>query len=120
MINDLRIGSTVDKSIKYILISIIKEFCDCFCKGVLQWSIVGCELAIYTGNEDSVFCNNLSYETNEFKINILQIVQLLENRCILECTIPWFSMILIVAKPQEEHVDKIGFFFGRCECTIEK
>ena len=110
MIKDLRIVSTVDKSLKYILISIIKDFCDCFCKEVFQWSIVGCELAIYTGNENSACRNSLSYETNEFKFIILQIVQLLENGCILECTIPWFSMIVIVAKPQEEHVDNIGYF----------
>ena len=64
IIKDLRVGSIVDQPTKEIILSIIKDFWDYFCKEVVKGTIIGYVFSIFTGNAKPVCCNNASYEPN--------------------------------------------------------
>ncbi len=113
LLADLRIGPNVSQPIRDNIISVISEYWDCFAKEGVRRPIIGYEFAIDTGASTPVCCKKPAYGPHESKIIMDQIGNLLNNKWIRRCRGAWGSLIVLAAKPHQEHVEKIDDFIWR-------
>ena len=110
---DLRIGTHASTASKARIIDIIKKYWDTFCEKGCHRTIIGYEFSIDTGDHTPVCCRKPSYGFHESKIIMEQIKALLANKWIRKCGGPWGSLIVLAAKPHQEHVIDIDDFVWR-------
>ncbi len=120
LLADFKIGSHVADNTKKEIISVIKEYWDCFAKEGVSRSILGYEFAIDTGGSKPVCCKKPAYGPHESRIIMEQIENLLKNKWIRKCKGPWGSLIVLAAKPHQEHVDNIDDFIWRMCVSYRK
>ena len=113
LMDNLHIGDTVDQKYKNEIIDIVKEYWDCFCARGACRTILDYEFAIDTGSSKPVCCRRPTYGPHEKPIIMEQISSLLKNDWIEECGGAWGSMIVLAAKPHQEHIDDITKFIWR-------
>ena len=110
LMQNLHIGKNVKEIYKDQIIGIVKKYWDCFCaKGACR-TILDYEFAIDTGASKPVCCRRPTYGPHEKPIIMDQISSLLANDWIEECGGAWGSMIVLAAKPHQEHIDDIKKF----------
>ena len=69
-----------------------------------------------TGASPPVCCKFPMYGTNESRIIIDQIGNILKNDCIEDCKGSWGMQIVLVGKPHQDHVENIEYVFW-CMCV---
>jgi len=110
---NLKVGATVLPEYKVKVEEIIKKYWDCFCLKGARRPILDYEFCIDTGASPPVCCRRPSYGPHEKPIIMEQIKLLLANDWIEKCGGAWGSMIVLAAKPHQEHVDDISLFIWR-------
>ena len=106
-IENLHIVKIINQRYKEELTSIIQRYRDCFCTTGACCTILDYEFSIDTGASKPVCCCRPTYETHEKPIIIDNISSLLANNWIEECGVSWGSMIVLAAKPHQEHINNI-------------
>ena len=106
----LRIGDTASVESRETLIGTFKKYWNCFHKKGTCCTIFGYEFAINPGTPPPVCCKVPRYGPHESSIIMNQIADLLENDWIKECKVPWWSQIVLVEKPHQEHIENIEDF----------
>ena len=109
----LKIGAQVPSTTRRRIIDIIQRYWDCFAKAGARRTILGYEFAIDTGASKPVCARKMQYGPHESDIIMAQIEELLQNEWIRECEGPWGSIIVLAAKPHQEHVTDINDFVWR-------
>ena len=112
LLTNLRIGDTSDE-IKQELITVIKNFWDCFAKEGVRRTILGYEFSIDTGDSPPVCCKQQAYGPHESKIIMEQVNNLKKNEWIRKCVGAWGSKIVLAAKPHQENITNIEDFIWR-------
>ena len=79
MTKGLKIGNTASTESIERLISIIKKYCDCFCKKGTRRTIIGYEFAIDTKASPPVCCKVPRYGPHKSKIIMDQIGDILKK-----------------------------------------
>ncbi len=120
LLADLKVGSQVSPAIRNELISVIQDHWDCFAKEGVKRKILGYEFAIDTGNSAPVCCRKPAYGPHESKIIMEQVNNLLANKWIRRCKGAWGSLIVLAAKPHQEHVTNIEDFIWRMCVSYRK
>ena len=97
-------GDNVTQYYKDNLTVLIRKYWDCFCVRGTRRTILDYEFSIDTGASKLFFCQLTTYEPHGNPITMDQISSLLDNNWIEGCGDSWGSMIVIAAKPYQEHI----------------
>ena len=116
----LEIGSSINTNLRNSIIDIVKTYWDCFCKEGARRTILDYEFAIDTSTSKPVCCKKPAYGPHESTIIMKQVQQLLANGWIKRCQGPWGSLIVLAAKPHQEHVTNIDNFIWRMCVSYHK
>ena len=81
---------------------------------------IGCGFGTDTGELKPVCCKKCAYGLYESKIIMDQVQQLLSNGWAKRCKWPWGSLIVLAAKPHQEHVTNIKDFIWRMCVSYRK
>ena len=92
---------------------LIVKYWDCFCQKGACRPILDYEFTIDTGASKPVFYKKPTYSPHERPILLEHIKSLLANDWIEERGCAWGSMIVLVAKPYQEHINDIKYFIWR-------
>ena len=104
---DLSIDNSIGTDVKKSITTIIKEYWDCFVKVGTARPILGYEFGIDTGGTKMVCFKKPSYGPYESKVFMTQVDQLLNNKWTRRCGGPLGSMIVLVQKTHQEHINVI-------------
>ena len=107
---NLKFDDSVDAATRATLISIVKEYWDCFVKTGAKRTVLRYEFGIDTGGEKLVCYLKPLYGPNETKVIMQQVSQLLGNTKIEPCDGPWGSIIVLAQKPHQENVTHVEDF----------
>ena len=110
---NLHVGNNIEKRHSDAIILIIQKYWDSFCKRGARRTILDYEFSIDTGAAKPFFCRRPTYGPHERPIILEQISSLLDNDWIEECGGAWGSMIVLAAKPHQEHIEDIKNFIWR-------
>ena len=110
---NMKIGNDFDDPTRNDIIQIIQKYWDCFWKEGASRKKIGYGFGIDTGDSKPVCCKKPAYVPHESKIIMDRFQQLFANRCSKLCKLPWGSLIVISAKPHQEHVTEINDFIWR-------
>ena len=110
---DLHIGKLASPTDKLNIKNLVKTYWDCFCEQGCHRHILGYEFGIDTGTHTPVCCRKPSYGFHESAIIKKELKKLRNNRWIRRCAGPWGSLIVLAAKPHQEHVSNIDDFVWR-------
>ena len=109
----LKIGQSATPEQRKQVITLIKNYWDCFCKRGAKRTILEYEFGIDTGASQPVACRMKQYGPHEAKIMMQQIEGLLANEWIEETKGAWGSIIVLAPKPHQEHIEDIDDFIWR-------
>jgi len=110
---NLHVGNNIEKRHSDAIILTIQKYWDSFCKRGARRTILDYEFSIDTGASKPVCCRRPTYGPHERPIILEQISSLLDNDWIEECGGAWGSMIVLAAKPHQEHIEDIKNFIWR-------
>ena len=113
LLENLKVGSNVLPVYQDRVKAIIMRYWDCFCVKGARRPILDYEFSIDTGASPPVCCRRPAYGPHEKPIIMEQIDSLLANDWIEECGGVWGSMIVLAAKPHQEHIKDIKKFVWR-------
>ena len=111
--DNLKIGKDASQEARDAIISVLKDHWDCFAKEGVRRTILGYQFSIDTGTSPPVCCKKPAYGPHESEIMMEQIRNLLLNTWIRRCKGAWGSMLVLAAKPHQEHVTDIQDFVWR-------
>ena len=92
------------------LTSIIIKYWDCFCLHGARRTILDYEFSIDMDASPPVYCKRPVYGPHEKPIIMKLINSLIDNDWIDKCGGTWGSMIVLAAKPHQEHIEDIKQF----------
>ncbi len=117
---NFKIGKNVNSATRSRILKLVKSHWDSFCSRGARRPILGYEFTINTGNHTPLCCKKPTYGPHKAPIIMDNIHTLLSNNWIEECHGPWGSMVVLAAKPHQEHITNIKDFIWRMCVSYRK